>query len=164
MTEENFPDNMREREWLFCKYSAMNLSPREAAARSGYKNPEKSGLKLLRKKRVLSAVESMTSNLPTKREVANGLRRLAFGSISDIIRLMKSEDISDIDLDSLDLSLVSELKFPKGGGVEVKLCDRIKALQLLSELSEDEDAPDISDFFSALSRSAENIKDAGEEE
>ncbi len=66
---------------------------------------------------------------PGMQEVADGLRRIAFGGIADVIRLLTAEEIKDLDPESLDLVMISELKFQRGGGIEVKLQDRVKALE-----------------------------------
>jgi hypothetical protein len=64
----------------------------------------------------------------------SGLERLAFGSCNDAVYLVFSEELPPADVISgLDLFNVSEVKRVKGGGVEVKLFDRQKALEKLLE-------------------------------
>lgn len=60
--------------------------------------------------------------------------------------------------------MVSDIKRPKGGGLEVKFFDRLKALDRLCELSNAASAGENSDFLSALDRSARALRgdDAGE--
>ena len=81
-------------------------------------------------------------------------RRLAFGSVSDAVRLLLHEAGDEpLDLDRLDLFLVSDIKRPKGGGMEIKFFDRQKALERLEELqagTSDGALP----FYRALERSA----------
>lgn len=68
-------------------------------------------------------------------EVITGLKRLAFGSCKDAAVLAFTEELPPPDvIERLDLFNVSEIKRVKGGGVEVKLFDRLKALEKLFEL------------------------------
>ena len=64
-----------------------------------------------------------------------GLRRLAFGSCNDAVKLAFADELPpQEELDRLDLYNVAEIKRVRGGGVEVKVFDRIKALEKLGEL------------------------------
>lgn len=67
-------------------------------------------------------------------------------------------------LEKLDLTMVSDIKCPKSGGIEVKFFDRLKALDRLCELSNAASAGENSDFLCALDRSARALRgdDAGE--
>ncbi len=131
----------------------MHYSPREAAAKAGLKNPEKSGLKLLAMPQIKSRIEELSRPKIRLGEVESGLRRLAFGDLSDVIRLITTENISDLSLEKMDLMLVSELKYSKNG-VEVKLFDRMKALLKLAELAEAAAESGEEGFFEALNKSA----------
>lgn len=59
------------------------------------------------------------------------LAELAFGSANDCVKLVMEEDP---DISSLRLDLLSELKRGSNGTVEIKLLDRVKALERLLEL------------------------------
>lgn len=84
-----------------------------------------------------------------------GLERLAFGSANDAVKLAFCDSEEKIDIDALDLFNVSEIKRQKGGTVEVKLFDRHRALELLSEIEAQKDADfSAENFFEALSESA----------
>ncbi len=64
--------------------------------------------------------------------VAEGLRKLAFGDINDAVRLAFSEELpSPQELEGMNLLNISEIKRVKGGGVEIKIFDRLKALERL---------------------------------
>ena len=64
-----------------------------------------------------------------------GLKRLAFGSCRDAVTLAFAEELPPAEIiGKLDLFNVSEIKRDKGGGVEIKLFDRLKALEKLYEL------------------------------
>ena len=80
-----------------------------------------------------------------RRDVIRRLAQLAFGRANDCVRLVLEEAP---DLDGLDLSLLSEVKRNEKGTVEVKLMDRIHALeQLLTVCSESADCAEA--FFAA---------------
>ena len=69
-----------------------------------------------------------------RREIEQGLRRLAFGGVCDSVHLLlKSEELSPRRLKKLDLFNVAGLKRGAGGVTEVKFYDRIKALEKLME-------------------------------
>ncbi len=148
---------LSEKEELFCSYLGLGLSPREAAAKCGYHFPERSAIKLLSKKEIISAIKKNEPKAPTATEIIAGLRRLSFGSIADVIRLITAEDLRALNPDELELSSISELKFTKNGGIEVKFFDRLKALEALSSFSKEQDRPDIS-FFEALDKSAAELE------
>lgn len=64
-----------------------------------------------------------------KQDVVRRLAELAFGRANDCVKLVLEESP---DLDALDLSLLSEVKRNEKGTVEVKLIDRLRALEALS--------------------------------
>lgn len=87
-------------------------------------------------------------------KVTDGLLKLAFGDISDAVRLLyMSEEEALERLPKLNLYNVSEIKRPKGGGMEIKFFDRIKACEKLREHTEAKDSEGLS-FYEALERSA----------
>lgn len=66
----------------------------------------------------------------------NGFERLAFGNINDAVFLVFGEELPPHStIAKLDLFNVSELKRVKGGGVEIKIFDRQKALEKMLEYS-----------------------------
>ncbi len=82
----------------------------------------------------------------TKEDVARRLAELAFGKANDCVRLVLEEDTP---LGRLDLSLLSEVKRNEKGTVEVKLVDRLRALEQLALLAQ-EDGADLEEFLKAL--------------
>ncbi len=82
----------------------------------------------------------------TKSDVTRRLAELAFGKANDCVKLLY--DCQE-QLDKLDLSLLSELKRSDKGAVEVKLVDRLKALELLAQAAEAENT-DLASFLQAL--------------
>ena len=64
------------------------------------------------------------------------LRKLAFGKANDCVKLALCEDV---DIASLDLSLLTEIKRSDKGTVAVKLLDRTKVLEQLAGLADEGD-------------------------
>ena len=82
----------------------------------------------------------------TREDVARRLAELAFGRSNDCVRLVLEEGAS---LEALDLSLLTEVKRSEKGAVEVKLVDRLRALEQLATLAEDSGS-DLESFLQAL--------------
>ena len=101
----------------------------------------------------------------TQKEVCDGLRRLAFGDIRDAVTLLyeSEENIINI-LPELDLFNISEIKRPKGGGMEIKFFDRLKAIEKLNEMAQESDITSPVSFYTALERSAEALKKSDTED
>ena len=81
-----------------------------------------------------------------QRDVTRRLAELAFGKANDCVRLALEDDPS---LDKLDLSLLSEVKRNDKGTVEIKLIDRLRALEQLALVAEEE-RTDLESFLQAL--------------
>ena len=64
-------------------------------------------------------------------DIVRRLAQLAFGRANDCVKLVLQEAP---EVDALDLSLLSEVKRNDKGTVEVKLIDRIRALEQLMSL------------------------------
>ena len=89
------------------------------------------GIRLLSSKAVRNKVAA-AKNRNAECPALQGLRRIAFGRNNDAVRLAFSENITNEDIDNADLFGVAEIKCGKGGIVEMKFFDRLKALDLLS--------------------------------
>ena len=87
----------------------------------------------------------------TREDVARRLAELAFGKANDCVRLVLGEDVQ---IDGLDLSLLTELKRNDKGTLEVRLVDRLRALELLAEFAE-KDGTDLESFLLAMQGSGE---------
>ncbi len=87
-----------------------------------------------------------------RRDVLRRLAQLAFGRANDCVRLVL-EDAPEVE--TLELSLLAEVKRNEKGTVEVKLVDRLRALeQLLNAVSDEGELAD--SFFAA----AEDVETA----
>ena len=99
--------------------------------------------------------ESLTKRIRSgnvcKADVVRRMAELAFGKANDCVRLVL-EDTPP--LGKLDLSLLSEVKRNDKGTVEVKLIDRLRALEQLAQVA-GEDTQDLEAFLLALQGEAE---------
>ncbi|MBQ7522153.1 MAG: terminase small subunit [Clostridia bacterium] len=156
---------MTPKEEKFCCFYALNGNARLSAVLSGYKNsPEIKAVKLLSRKDVGEKIRFYRkAYYDDLRALAiTGYRQLAFGSIADCIKLIYDMDNLP-SLDMMNLFMISEIKKPKDGSMEIKFFDRIKALEKLTEieqLSEESSIP----FYKALEKSADIFSNDEEEE
>ena len=81
-----------------------------------------------------------------REDVTRRLAELAFGKANDCVRLALEDDPK---LGRLDLSLLSEVKRNDKGTVEIKLIDRLRALEQLANVA-GEDPEDMEQFLKAL--------------
>lgn len=84
----------------------------------------------------------------TRADVARKLAELAYGRANDCATLVLDPGA---DAGKLDLSLLSEVKRSEKGAEEVKLLDRLKALEMLTALTE-EGGEGMEEFLRALNR------------
>ncbi|MBR4291300.1 MAG: terminase small subunit [Oscillospiraceae bacterium] len=82
----------------------------------------------------------------TRADVTRRLAELAFGKANDCVRLALEDDPQ---LGKLDLSLLSEVKRNDKGTVEIKLIDRLQALEQLAQVAES-DPQGLEAFLQAL--------------
>ena len=82
----------------------------------------------------------------SRSDVTRWLAELAFGKANDCVRLALEDDPQ---LGRLDLSLLSEVKRNDKGTVEIKLIDRLRALEQLAQVA-GEDTQDLEAFLQAL--------------
>ncbi len=131
-----------------------------ASKRAGFApQAEQSGENLLCKK----AITDELLNLANKRRKSfsslarTGYYRLAFGSVADAVSLLYREKPTSEELKEMDLFLVSEIKRPKDGSMEIKFFDRLKALEHLEQETEEDTTA--KSFFDAIGESAKNGSD-----
>ena len=62
------------------------------------------------------------------------------------------EDLKPEDLEGLDLYNVAEIRRPRGGGMEIKFFDRIKALQCLERMETEAGQPSLFEALEAGAR------------
>ena len=86
-----------------------------------------------------------------RQDVTRRLAELAFGEANDCVRLILEQSP---ELDKLDLSLLSEIKRSEKGSMEIKLIDRLQALEQLARAASEEPGG-LEDFLNALGRAGE---------
>lgn len=152
------------KEKTFCNCFVSCGSADEAAYSAGFvRNPKRSGEELLCREDIADEIKRLgkcrTSSLS---EIATvGYRRLAFGKISDAVSLLYMENPSREQLEHMDLFLVSEIKRPKDGSMEIKFFDRLKALEKLTDDSEKEDRA--TPFYDAIAKGAQALRSETDE-
>ena len=86
-----------------------------------------------------------------REDVARRLAELAFGKANDCVRLVLDDDP---EVEKLDLGQLCEIKRNDKGTVEIKLVDRLRALEQLCQIAEQE-GEDMESFLKALSGDGE---------
>ena len=81
-----------------------------------------------------------------RQDVVRRMAELAFGKANDCVRLALEDEPP---VDKLDLSLLSEVKRNEKGMVEIKLIDRLRALEQLSQTAGQDEA-ELEQFLQAL--------------
>ena len=141
------------KEKTFCNCFVSCGSADEAAYNAGFvRNPKRSGEELL-----------------CREDIADEIKRLGkcrTSSLSEIAtvgyrRLLYMENPSREQLEHMDLFLVSEIKRPKDGSMEIKFFDRLKALEKLTDDSEKEDRA--TPFYDAIAKGAEALRSETDE-
>ena len=129
---------MKPREKEFCRLMTVYADPVRAAREAGYKHPESAWSALAAREEVVGEIRRRCENIRSIYEstAVCGLYRLAYGGVSDALTLLYREDMSEAELRSLDLRNVAEIK-RSDKSIEVKFCDRIKAVDKLRELLND---------------------------
>lgn len=143
MTDKNIGEkrsrlSKKEKDFCFAFVSSGDM------ARSAYDagfcdNPRAEAFRLLSKQsindeivRLVNQRERLFSNM-----ALCGYQRLAFGGVSDAVRLVCADNLSELSLEDMDLFLVSEIKKPKDGSMEIKFFDRLKAMEKLDSVRAD---------------------------
>lgn len=147
------------REKAFCSSFLNSGCAEHAAKRAGYSgNCRKTGERLLCRTEIAEEIELLAKQ--REKSLANmasvGYQRLAFGNICDAVSLLYMENPAKKDLDDMDLFLVSEIRRPKDGSMEIKFFDRLKALEKLE--NKGDNSGGITDLFNAINKGAEAVK------
>ena len=138
-----------EKNWnerVFCRVYLETMDPEQAAAATG----QGDGLALLGRKSIQKRMERMrgaAAGQLRREDVLRHLARIAFGRVNDAVELaLRPETATPAQM---DLSALSELKVTEKG-VELKLVDRIRALETLFRLLEQGDSDGAEGLYQAL--------------
>ena len=127
----------------FCREFLISMDPNRAAKSIGRAD----GYALLRKSEVSERLKWMRRmELPTRQDILRRLGQMAFGRVSDAAKLASRELV---EAGELDLSDVAELKITDKG-TEMKLIDRVQALETLWGLLEEGGEDGMERFLHAL--------------
>ena len=148
---------LKPKEKLFCAYFVCLGDAGEAAERAGYGGDRiMAGNRMLCEEKILNEIERLTS--ARKGALAGlasaGYYRLAFGGITDALRLLYMDDPAPEQLKGMDLFLISEIKKPKEGMLEIKFFDRLKALEKLETSGGESEG--VSGLYEAIGRGAQS--------
>ena len=92
-------------------------------------------------------------SVPSRDDALRMLAALAGGKANDCARLALEESPA---LEELDLTLLQEIRRGSGGAIEVRLADRLWAVELLLSLLEPE-GNDAESFFAGLEQASSSL-------
>ena len=136
----------------FCQAYLRTMDPERAARAAGSQD----GFSMLGNRFIQTRLEKMRENASSQIRREDAVRRLAqlaFGQANDAVKLALGG--RDTDVDTLDLSAVTEVRVSDKGGVELKLVDRVRALESLCTLLETGGGTDAQALYQALAEGGE---------
>ena len=139
---------------MFCCAFLRTMDPERAAKEAGKRN----GFSALKKEATQELLEEMrvsTANQIRREDAIRRLAQLAFGRANDVVKLALHPETADPD--ALDLSAISEIKITDKG-VEVKLIDRVKALESLYGLLDSGTDGGAEELYRALEDAAGHLE------
>ena len=140
----------------FCRAYLRTMDPERAAAECGRRD----GFSLLGSRTVQERMEKMRTDAASqlrREDVLRRLAQLAFGRANDAVRLALRP--GEVDPEGLDLSAVAEFKVTDKGGVEVKLADRVRALETLCGLLGESGNGGAEELYRALEDAAGQLEE-----
>ena len=156
LSKEN---SLSKKELAFCHQYIKTGNSKEAAWRAGYKtNPDQRGTELMAQNKITQKIEKIY--LDKKKNLiyraTTGYERLAFGNISDSVKLLFPENLRHEDLEKMDLFSISEIKKSKDGAMEIKFFDRLRALEKLEHIDMEQKG-DKDPFYYALEQGIKKL-------
>ena len=132
---QQIPNYLNARQKLFCHWFALTRDAQGAADRC-FRAPEKreEALRLLQTplaQDYLRQVEAALGGEGLTATAEEGYRRLAFGPVTDAVRLMFPTEDETPPLEEMDLYNISKISQAKGG-LEITFFDRLEALDRLA--------------------------------
>ena len=149
----------RKEDGVFCRAYLRTMDPERAAEEVGHRD----GFALLGQQRTQSKLEKMRADAAgqiRREDAVRRLAQLAFGRANDALRLALHPE--ETDMETLDFFAVSEFKVTDKG-VEVKLVDRIRALETLCGLLESGDSNGAEELYRALEDAAGQMEGSWED-
>lgn len=136
----------KQEDGRFCRTYLRTMDPERAAAEIGRRD----GYAMLEKRVTQQKLERMrcaAADQLKREDVLRQLARLAFGRVDDAVQLALHR--GDLDTGGLELSAISELRVTEKG-VEVKLVDRVRALESLWKLLDTGETQESDPLYQAL--------------
>ena len=138
----------------FCRAFLRSMDPERAAAESG-RNDGFSALERQGTQERLERMRSSAASQIRKEDVIRRLAQLAFGRVNDAVKLALRP--AEAEPERLELSAVSEFKVTDKG-VEVKLIDRVRALETLCGLLDSDGEGGAEELYRALEDAAGQLE------
>lgn len=138
----------------FCRAFLGTMDPERAAEMAGRQD----GFTLLERTATQARLDRMRAAAAgqiRREDAVRRLAQLAFGRANDAVRLALRP--GEMDPETLDLSAVAEFKVTDKG-VEVKLVDRVRALETLFNLLEGSEGDGVQELYRALEEAAGQMK------
>ena len=137
---QQIPNYLNARQKLFCHWFALTRDAQGAADRC-FRAPEKreEALRLLQTplaQDYLRQVEAALGGEGLTATAEEGYRRLAFGPVTDAVRLMFPTEDETPPLEEMDLYNISKISQAKGG-LEITFFDRLAAQQKETAVQQD---------------------------
>ncbi len=156
--------NLSEKEKLFSLRYVSTGNPVNSLKFAGYTKKlctPKKAISLLEKKHIKKKIQELREEQRKKLKstVICGLKKLAFGSINNQVKILMSKNFENQNSPSHDLFNVQEIRIPRSGALEIKFFNRQSAMEKLLEFIRDESCDDnyasdsLSDIFNALKHS-----------
>ena len=145
---------MKPEDKAFCREYLKTMDPEIAAEESGRRN----GFSALARKDIQAALEKMRTDAAVqirREDVLRRLAQLAFGQANDVMALALSPHTAKPK--KMDLSAVAELKITEKG-VEIKLIDRVRALETLWNMLETGENGGAEELYRALEEAASQME------
>ena len=136
----------KQEDGRFCRAYLRTMDPERAAAEIGRRD----GYAMLEKRATQQKLERLrcaAADQLKREDVLRQLARLAFGRVDDAVQLALHR--GDLDTGGLELSAISELRVTEKG-VEVKLVDRVRALESLWKLLDTGETQESDPLYQAL--------------
>ncbi|MBO6127067.1 MAG: terminase small subunit [Clostridia bacterium] len=150
---------LSNKEKAFCYYLVETGNPTEAFSISGMQTGKENIQELVTDENIREEIKKIyeikKQNLAIKSEI--GYERLAFGEISDPIKLMFVKNYDENQIKNMNLFNISEIKRLKDGTIEIKFFDRMKALEKLYQIQINRSENEVLPFYSALENGIKNL-------
>lgn len=150
---------LKPRERLFCRCYADSGDALRAAKEAGFlKDSRRVSGKLLSDDAVLEEISRLLSLRQRTLEnlAAIGYQKLAFGSVSDALRLLYAKQPNAEELEQMDLFMISDIRRNRDGMLEIKFFDRLKALEKLDAAAREDNAG-VAGLMEAIGRGAQTV-------